>query len=127
MKPQDQSPFFRQFVAAMLGYAAMLALTLFLLLQLGPVPWRFAVAVLPVVPVVFAVRAVAQGLSRMDELQQAVQLQALAFAFGLTALATLTYGFLELAGLPRLSWIWVMPVLCVAWAIGLVLAERKYR
>lgn len=119
--------YFRQFSAAMLGYAAVLVVSLVLLRQIGDSPWRFAVAVLPVLPVVYGMRAVIQRLGHMDELQQAVQLQALAFACGLTALTTFTLGFLENAGLPRLSWIWILPLICVFWGLGLALAERKYR
>ena len=69
-----------------------------------------------------------RGLKQLDEMQQRIQLEALSIAFVGTALLGSTYGFLENAGLPRLEWggfIW--PVMVLLWAIGTVIACRRYR
>jgi hypothetical protein len=90
-------------------------------------PWKYGIAVLPVVPLLFVPVAVVQFLREQDELQRKMQVEALAIGFTASAVITLTYGFLENAGVPRLSWVWVWPVMAFFWCIGLVVAHRRYR
>ncbi|TBU72195.1 hypothetical protein DNK10_21850 [Pseudomonas daroniae] len=52
---------------------------------------------------------------------------ALAITFVGTALLTFSYGFLEVAGFPRLSMFFVWPVLASLWALGTFAAWRRYR
>ena len=55
--------------------------------------------------------AVIRYCQALDELQLRMQLESLAFGFTATAIVTFTYGFLQNAGLPDVSWIWVWPVM----------------
>ena len=90
-------------------------------------PWKYAIAVLPVLPALGVPLAVIRFCRAMDELQLRIQLESLAFAFVSTAITTLTYGFLQNAGLPNLSWVWVWPVMATCWIAGLLVARRRYR
>ena len=67
-------------------------------------------------------------LRRLDEMLQRIQLEALSIAFFATGLLAAGYGFLESAGLPHIDWgtvIW--PVMVGLWALGLIIAWRRYR
>lgn len=64
---------------------------------------------------------------RSDEMQRRLQLEAFAFGFAGTALATFSYGFLENAGFPRLSAHTVWLVLCGLWLTGVLLGHLSYR
>jgi hypothetical protein len=44
-----------------------------------------------------------------------------------TGLLTVTWGFLGLAGLPRLPVVWVFPILIWLWGIGAAMAARRYQ
>jgi hypothetical protein len=67
-------------------------------------------------------------LRRLDEMQQRVQLEALALAFAGTGVLGTAYGFLVNAGLPDIEWgALVWPVMVGFWAIGLLFANRRYR
>lgn len=67
-------------------------------------------------------------LRRLDEMQQRVQLEALAMAFAGTGVLGTAYGFLVNAGLPDIEWgALVWPVMVGLWAIGLLFANRRYR
>src|SRR5215813_13947709 len=79
------------------------------------VSWKYAWALLPMVPALFFPFAVLNRLREMDELQRKIQLEALAFGFATAAVLTLSYGFLQNAGLPDLSWVWVWPVMSACW------------
>jgi len=92
----------------------------------GDAWWRFPAAVLPVVPMALEVYVFLRYLNAIDELQQKIQLNAIGFAASLTGLITLTIGFLENAGLPRLSWTFVFPLMVALWSVGMILFTRRY-
>ena len=90
-------------------------------------PLKFAIAVMPVMPALGVPLAVVRLLESMDELQRRIQLESLAFGFAAAAVATFTYGFLQNAGLPEVSWVWVWPVMATCWIVGHLFARRRYR
>lgn len=90
-------------------------------------PWRVPLALAPMVPAVFALIAIMRQFDRMDELQRRIQFEALAFAFGGTALLTFGYGFLQLTGFPQVSWFFVWPIMAVLWMTGKARADRRYK
>ena len=60
-------------------------------------------------------------------LQRRIQFEGLAFSFLAVCLLTLTWGFLQNAGLPHADIIWVAPLLIMLWGFGSALASRRYR
>ena len=71
----------------------------------------------PVVPLLLAVWAIARHFSRMDEFMRLRSLESLAIAAAVTAGLSLTYGFLESAGFPKLSMFWVWGVMGIIWGL----------
>src|SRR5574340_264378 len=116
-----------QMITAMAAYAVLLILSILLIKANPDAWWRFPVALLPVLPTIFGVMAYLRALRAMDELQQRIQLEALAFSVGCTGSLTFTYGFLENVGFPTLSWVYIFPMLAAFWGIGLALTSRRYR
>jgi hypothetical protein len=90
-------------------------------------PLKYAVAVLPVLPALGVPLAVVRYCQSMDELQRRIQLESLTFGFAAAAIATFTYGFLQNAGLPDVSWVWVWPVMAACWIVGKLVARWRYR
>ena len=99
-------------------------------LQLGPTWVRVAAALLPVIPTVVALWAIAAGLRASDELQRRVHLEALAIAYPLAILMLMTLGLMELAiGLNRDDWsyrhVWIY--LPIFYFFGFFVAWRRYK
>ena len=90
-------------------------------------PIKTLVALTPLIPASLALFAYLRFLSRMDELGRRIQLEALAFGFGAAGMLTFAYGFLENAGFPQLSYIWVFPLMIFLWGIGGAVASYRYR
>jgi hypothetical protein len=88
--------------------------------------WKYVIAVLPVLPALGIPFAVIRYCRAMDELQRRIQLESLAFGFASAGIATFTYGFLQNAGLPDVSWVWVWPVMAICWMVGQLAARRRY-
>jgi hypothetical protein len=119
--------YLREFSAAMVAYTLVLVVSLTALKGVGDSSiWRYPLAVLPVLPGVAALIAFVRRLRDMDELERRIQFEALGIAFAVTILVTFTYGFLENAGLPRLSAIWVTPFMIAAWGVSSLLVNRRY-
>lgn len=116
-----------EFAACLAAYAAMLALSIW---AVGPDPegpLDSLVLLLPMAPAAAMCWVVLRQLRRIDELQRRMQLEALAIAFAGTALLTFSYGFLEIAGWPRLSMFVVWPLMAVLWIVGGQIAARRFR
>ncbi len=120
----------RQYMARIVGstvvYAIAVVVSIRGLQHNSTAPWKYGLALLPVFPALFIPVAVVDFFRKMDEMQQRIQLEALAFGFTAAAVLTLSYGFLQNAGLPAVNWIWVWPVMGVCWALGLAVAKRRY-
>ncbi|MBC8162119.1 MAG: hypothetical protein H7Z42_12980 [Roseiflexaceae bacterium] len=116
----------REFAIAMVLYCIAVVVVVLTLPALGDSPLRFVLALLPVLPGLLGVWAFMRFLARMDELQQRIQLSALAFSFAVSGLLTFAYGFLEIAGAPRIPAIWVFPIMIMLWGLGLGFASRRY-
>ena len=85
------------------------------------------VAALPLVPAGVVIWLTVRSLSRLDEVQKRIQMQALGFSMAATALVTFGYGFLESAGLPHLNWTFVLPLMTLLWGLGLGVISLRYR
>lgn len=118
--------YLKEFIPAMAAYTVMVPVSIWLLRGQEHSFLRYIYAVLPVIPSAFAMRAAIRFFRGLDELQRRIQFEGLAFSFLVTCLVTLTYGFLENAGLPRLNWVWIVPILILSWKLGLVFASRRY-
>ena len=118
--------YLKEFLPAMALYAITVIATSWALERMGETPLRFFVAILPVIPMVFALLAFLRWLNSLDELQQRIQLNAIAFAAGATGMLTFAWGFLESAGAPCLSWTFIFPLMILFWGLGGVIARRTY-
>ena len=79
----------------------------------------------PTLPGAFIAVACASTGAWMNSIS-ASTLEAFAFAFAGTALVTFTYGFLDFAGVPRINWWFVWPVMATLWIIGGFLARKRW-
>ena len=130
MNNSNQRPLARNVVMMLISlalYAVALVISLKWLQAGVDGPLKYSVALLPVLPALGIPLAVIRYCQAMDEFQQRIQLESLAFAFASAAIATFTYGFLQNAGLPDVSWVWVWPVMAVCWIVGLLVARWRYR
>jgi hypothetical protein len=116
----------REFGISMAAYVIAVSVTVRLTPDVDPA-LRVPFVLIPLIPSAFALRAYLRFLGRMDELGRRIQLEALAIGFGAAGILTFAYGFLENAGFPQLSYVWVFPVMMIFWGIGGAIATRRYQ
>jgi hypothetical protein len=88
---------------------------------------QIAVAVTPLVPVIWVFFAIVRLVRNTDELQRRMYVNSLAIAGGATALLAATYGFMEGEYFPLLSAWWTYAVFMSAWLIAGFFVKRSYR
>ncbi|MCP5097466.1 MAG: hypothetical protein GY943_18125 [Chloroflexi bacterium] len=115
-----------QFALSMVAYTILLIIATLLLKRFPETPWQIPIALIPVIPGLFATMIIVREISQRDELQRQIQLKALAFAFCGTALTALSIGLLENAGVKQLNGGFYVPIMMGLWGVGQFLAGRKY-
>ncbi len=90
-------------------------------------PWRYVVALLPIVPGIWIALGVVQMSSKLDEMERRILLESATFSFILTLLLLLSLGLLNLVGGPQLSSINVLTIMCVLLVIGKFWGNWRYR
>jgi hypothetical protein len=113
-------------IVSIVIYMVMLTVAVWLMPKFEQLLPRLLLALLPVAPTVAALLFFIKALAQFDEFQRRVQFEAVAFSFGATAVLTFGYGFLEIAGLPSISWLYIMPFMVVMWSLGQAIAMRRY-
>jgi len=126
-----QQRYLCEFLPTMLGYVIVLpiSITPLLRVELSTVG-KVVVALLPVVPMVFVVRAMLRHMLRQDELQQRIELQAVAITCAVIGMASFSLGFLQnVRVLPSPPWLmlWVLPLTIGVYGVVRFLLARRYR
>lgn len=119
--------FLVEFIAIVLLYIACVVISSSSVRAMPDGATKIALALLPVIPMIAMAVSIIRRLNSMDELGRKIQLEALAVAFVCTALTTFSYGFLETAGLPRLSAFMVWPIMGGVWCVATIIGTRRYQ
>ena len=89
---------------------------------------RIGLALIPVLPAMFAVFAIVSFVRDMDEVQARIITEAVMIAAVVVSLASFTYGMLRGAvELPAIEAYWYMPALFAVTGASLPLVSRRYR
>ena len=90
-------------------------------------PWKIVLALTPLIPIVAIFVFAVQMIRGIDELERQIHIEALAIAAGVTAMLAVTYGFLEVAHMPRPSAWFTYGIVMLSWAIATPFVSRKYK
>jgi Na+/proline symporter len=116
--------YIREFTIAIVAYIVILAASVYGLNHGVEGFAKYLVAVVPAIPLAGVFMAAVRWLQATDEYQRRTTITALAIAGGLTALICVTYGFLENAGLPKMS-VWISYLIFMSiWGIATPVVQR---
>ncbi len=85
------------------------------------------IASVPIVAMLLLSVLAMRSFRGMDELEQKIHTEAMAFAFLTSYLLITSCGFLALAGFMKMSLDWIAPTMMTCWIAGLVVTLLKYR
>jgi hypothetical protein len=89
-------------------------------------PWRILVALLPIIPIIFAAVAFIRFFRATDELKRQIIVTTFAIAGGVYVFFNITCGLLVVAGIPKPSALCAFYVFSGSAAIASVLLHRHY-
>ena len=89
--------------------------------------WKFAIALLPVVPALWIALGVIKAINQLDELEQKIMFEGAAFSLLTTTLGLMVFGFLKQVGVEQPSFPYIVLFMMFMWLIGKLRGNRKYR
>jgi hypothetical protein len=104
-----------ELTGAAAAYAVVLIGSMVLAKPMADGALRTVLLLTPAIPVCFLIWVIARQFRRLDEFLRLRMLESLGIAAAVTAGLSLTYGFVEGAGFPRLSMFWVWGVMGMVW------------
>lgn len=116
-----------QFAFAILAFLMVSVGSVTVVRENSDASWRYAVAAIPAVPAGLVIWLFVRALSRLDEVQKRIQVQALGFSMAATALGMFGYGFLEGVGWPTVNGTFILPLMGLLWGLGMVMLALRYR
>ena len=116
----------RLVVSGVLFLSTLLA-AIYLLDNQATDTFRMLIAIAPAILGFFFFIYMANAISRLDELQRRIQVEAIAIGFGISVLLTMIYGLLGIAGLPQANWLYVSVMMVFSWLVGKLWIRWKYR
>ena len=129
IRKESQKRGWRQFALGMVLYAVVITATSLFSNRLElPQVLNVVLALLPMILAVWAMLGWIRAVRSFGELQQRILGEGLYWALGLTSALTFSYGLLEAyAELPKVSMLYVWPLINVTFIVGQALARRRYR
>ena len=128
--PTLRRRYLREFLPPMAAYVLLVLLSMWLLKRVDAAPLRTLVALMPLPPIAFALRAIMRYIRDTDELQRRIELEAVAFSSAFVSFAYLTGGFLQAArviDIPAVvAMLWVFPLTCLAYGMVKIVVSRRY-
>ena len=125
----EQRRYIREFFPAMAAYVLLLFVSLALLKHVHAVPLQVLIVLLPVLAMVFVVRAMVRAILASDELERRLQLEAISIASMSVGLLSFAAAFLRGAGLLPIDngLMWVLPALFAAYGVASWWVRRRFR
>ncbi len=121
--------YLREFLPAMAAYTLVMLTVWPLVRTTDDCTLRTLIALAPVIPTLFVVRAIIRNILGADELMQRLHLEALAISAGIVAVVSLAGGFLVAAKVIELDGsilLWVFPALAATFGVVRAIAARRY-
>ncbi|HMW47927.1 MAG TPA: hypothetical protein PKD17_08935 [Cellvibrionaceae bacterium] len=116
----------KEFAWVMGTYGLLLPLCLWRIYNGASGIGKYAWAILPTLPLLALIAVIAREIARMDEFMQRVHVLSFGITLAITGAVTTLWGFLEIAGLPPISIIYVFPFSVSTWGIINCLMFRHY-
>ncbi|WP_149195702.1 hypothetical protein [Luteimonas suaedae] len=121
----------REFLPAMGAYAVVLVAATFALRHIDTPVLRAVLALLPLLPIGFAARAMLRYVRRCDELQRRIELEGMGLGALLLCLGTFALGLLARADVLAVDGtvvlVWIMPLYLLLYGVCKSVAARRYR
>ena len=124
---KERAKLIRPLLIPLILYIGLLAFAVNWVPENEASPWRYFVALLPMLPGLFLVFGILHLIRKLDEMERRIILEAAGFSFVFTLFWLLSQGLLGLAGVAQPRSIYVVMVMCLTLVIGKLIGNWRYR
>ena len=126
-RARERFPLIRPLLIPLVLYMGFLAWSLNWLQSHPDSAWRYAVALVPMLPGIFIVLGMVRVIRKLDELAQKILIEGMTVSFIFTLVLTLSLGLLGLAGFPQPNVIYISLFMVIMWLVGKLFFTGKYQ
>ena len=126
----DKKKLFKFVAVCVAGSVAVLVVLFFAIRLIDSHPGGSAsvwIAAVPIIGLLLLTVIAMRSLRGMDELEQKIHTDAMAFAFLMSFLIITSCGFLALTGFMKMTLDWIAPTMMTSWIVGLCVTLLRYR
>lgn len=124
---KERFPLIRPLLVPLVLYLGLLALALSWIEAHTASPWRYAVALAPMLPGLWIAWGLVRAMRKLDELGRKILVEAMAISFCFTLVLTLSLGLLGFAGLPQPNTVYISLFMVIMLLVGKLLVTGKYQ
>ncbi len=117
----------RPLLVPLVLYLGLLAVAVSWAPKMEASPWRYVIALLPLVPGLFLTFGIVRVTSQIDEMERRILLEAVAFSFIFTLILLISSGLLGLVDVPQPSPVIISAIMCFLLVIGKLWGNWRYR
>ena len=123
---RERWPLFRPLLIPLAIYLVLLPAVAYLLEAYPDSPWRYPIALTPIVPGAFIAAGLLNAIRKLDELRHKITYESTAITFAITLFQVLALGLLEMAGLPHLGSLYIAGLMIVVLIVAKLVISRRY-
>jgi len=123
---QSGRQYLKEFWPSMVGYVVILLGAQALLTKYPDTMWEIPLALSPVIPVYFVIRAIVRFIGRMDEFQKKIFMETAVITLLAVTLSAFAYGFLEGQGFPPVNLLVAASMVLPLYFLIYFIVKRKY-
>lgn len=124
---KQRAKLIRPLLVPLVLYLGLLVVAVSWAPEMSNSPWRYLVALLPLIPGIFIAFGILRMTSKIDEMERRIILEAVAFSFIFTLILLLSFALLGLVGVPQPSNTIVVFMMCMLLVIGKLWGNWRYR
>lgn len=128
--PRLRRRYTRELMVSMTVYMLVLFASLWLLKRADATALRAVIALAPVLPIGFAMRAMVRYIRDTDEMQRRIELEAVSIATLFVSMLYMAAGFLQSARVidipANFAMVWLFPFVCFSYGIAKAIVSRRY-
>ena len=114
----------RPLLIPLILYIGLLALSTSPLAGRCRAPWRYWVALTPMIPGIWIGLGVFRAIQKLDELERLVLMEGVVVSFIVTLILVLSLGFLQNVGFPLINCIYIGFAMIMIWLIAKLVLHR---
>ena len=116
----------KRFLVSMWAYAVTILGSAYYLRHTEEGAFDLLISISPMIPIVFGTISMVRAVREMDELERAIEQEAMAVSALAVGLLSFSYGFLENVGFPKLDVIYILPAMLLGWGFAKIAIKRRY-